>query len=208
MSNIQQFSQTDMEILNEEILYQGFFTLKRIQFTHSLFAGGKSGVVTRELLERGEAVAVIAYDPILDNVVLLEQLRIGAFVQDLACNPWLIELIAGIIDENEDANQAAIREAKEEANLSLTQLTHCFSFWNSPGGCRERIHLFAACVDSQNVGGLYGVDDESEDIRVHVIGREQAYQWMCEGKIDNNLAIIGLQWLQLHYAQLAHNWQK
>ena len=45
MSEIQQFSQHDIEVLNEETVYKGFFTLKKVQFKHKLFAGGESGVV-------------------------------------------------------------------------------------------------------------------------------------------------------------------
>ena len=78
MSEIQHFSQQDIEILGEQTLYEGFFTLKRIQFKHKLFAGGESGVVTRELLIKGAASAVIAYDPKEDSVILVEQVRIGA----------------------------------------------------------------------------------------------------------------------------------
>ena len=63
MSDIQQFSQEDMEIVAEKTLYKGFFTLKQIQFKHKLFAGGESEIVTRELLIKGAASAVIAYDP-------------------------------------------------------------------------------------------------------------------------------------------------
>ena len=55
-----------------------FFTLKRIQFKHKLLLGGQSGVVTRELLIKGAASAVIAYDPKEDSVILVEQIRIGA----------------------------------------------------------------------------------------------------------------------------------
>ena len=79
MSEIQQFSQHDIEVLNEETVYKGFFTLKKVQFKHKLFAGGESGVVTRELLVKGAASAVIAYDPEEDAVVLVEQVRIGAY---------------------------------------------------------------------------------------------------------------------------------
>ena len=78
MSEIQQFGQRDIEILNEDVLYDGFFTLRKIQFKHKLFAGGESDVVTRELLIKGAASAVIAYDPKEDAVVLVEQVRIGA----------------------------------------------------------------------------------------------------------------------------------
>ena len=207
MSDIQQFSQEDMEIVAEKTLYKGFFTLKQIQFKHKLFAGGESGIVTRELLVKGAASAVIAYDPKADSVVLVEQVRIGAaYHPEPMRSPWLLELIAGMVEKDEKPEEVALRESKEEAGITVKNLTHCLSVWDSPGGTVERLHLFVGKVDSTQAKGIHGLADENEDIRVHVVKREQAYQWMCEGKIDNGIAVIGLQWLQLNYAQLQKRW--
>lgn len=207
MSDIQQFSQEDMEIVAEKTLYKGFFTLKQIQFKHKLFAGGESEIVTRELLIKGAASAVIAYDPKADSVVLVEQVRIGAaYDPEPMRSPWLLELIAGMVEKDEKPEEVALRESKEEAGITVKNLTHCLSVWDSPGGTVERLHLFVGKVDSSQAKGIHGLADENEDIRVHVVKREQAYQWMCEGKIDNGIAVIGLQWLQLNYAQLQKRW--
>jgi nudix-type nucleoside diphosphatase, yffH/adpP family len=208
MSEIQHFSQQDIEILGEQTLYEGFFTLKRIQFKHKLFAGGESGVVTRELLIKGAASAVIAYDPKEDSVILVEQVRIGAaYYPESHRSPWLLELIAGMVEKGEKPEEVALRESEEEAGIQVKNLTHCLSVWDSPGGTVERIHLFAGEVDSSQAKGIHGLAEENEDIRVHVVKREQAYQWMCEGKIDNGIAVIGLQWLQLNYARLQQSWK-
>lgn len=203
---IQQFTQQDIEILNEETLYKGFFQLKRIQFKHKLFAGGVSGVVTRELLYKGAASAVIAYDPHLDKVILVEQVRIGAYDPKLASSPWLLELIAGMVEEGEKPEEVALRESQEEAGVEVCNLQHALSVWDSPGGVIERIHLFAGQVDSTKAQGIHGLAEESEDIQVHVVSREVAYQWVCEGKIDNSIAVMGLQWLQLNYQTLQQQW--
>ncbi|HHE9479037.1 TPA: ADP-ribose diphosphatase [Haemophilus influenzae 10810] len=208
MSEIQHFSQQDIEILSEQTLYEGFFTLKQIQFKHKLFAGGQSGVVTRELLIKGAASAVIAYDPKEDSVILVEQVRIGAaYHPESNRSPWLLELIAGMVEKGEKPEEVALRESEEEAGIQVKNLTHCLSVWDSPGGVVERIHLFAGEVDSAQAKGIHGLAEENEDIRVQVVKREQAYQWMCEGKIDNGIAVIGLQWLQLNYAQLQQSWK-
>lgn len=199
---IQQFSQQDIEILKEETLYKGFFHLKKIQFKHKLFAGGSSGIVTRELLYKGAASAVIAYDPIKDSVVLVEQVRIGAYQPTSSQSPWLLELIAGMVEEGEKPEEVALRESEEEAGVQISALQHCLSVWDSPGGVVERIHLFVGKVDSTKAKGIHGLSEENEDIRVHVVSRETAYQWVKEGKIDNSTAVIGLQWLQLNYQSL------
>ncbi|MDO5054944.1 MAG: ADP-ribose diphosphatase [Pasteurella oralis] len=205
---IQQFIQQDIEILNEETLYKGFFELKRVQFRHKLFAGGYSGIVTRELLVKGAASAVIAYDPQQDSVILVEQVRIGAYQPNSNRSPWLLELIAGMVEEGEKPEEVALRESEEEAGVKVSHLQHCLSVWDSPGGVIERIHLFVGKVDSTQAKGIHGLAEENEDIRVHVVSREIAYQWINEGKIDNSIAVLGLQWLQLNYSTLQNQWSE
>lgn len=201
MSHIQQFSAKDLEILREEVVYQGHFQLKKVFFRHKLFSGEMSGEVTRELLMKGAAAAVIAYDPKNDNVVLVEQVRIGAYQKDSPHSPWLVELIAGMVEAGESPEQVAQRESVEEAGLVIEHLEPALSVWDSPGGMVERLHLFLGLVDSSKVGGVYGLADEHEDILVHVVSREQAYRWVEEGRIDNVIAVMGLQWLQLNYTR-------
>ena len=204
MYQFQQFTQKDIEILKNETIYQGFFKLNKVQFKHKLFAGGWSGTVTRELLIKGAASAMVAYDPVLDNVVLVEQVRIGAYDPKSTQSPWLLELIAGMVEEGETPESVALRE--KEAGAKISHMQHCLSVWDSPGGVLERIHVFVGKVDSTTVGGLHGLAEENEDIRVHVVSRETAYQWLCEGKIDNGIAVIGLQWLELNYQKLKEQW--
>ncbi|MDG2947559.1 ADP-ribose diphosphatase [Bisgaard Taxon 10/6] len=206
MADIQQFSQNDIEILNEEPLYDGFFQLKRVHFRHKLFAGGMSGEVVRELLVKGAASAVIAYDPERDAVILVEQVRIGAYNPALSGSPWLLELIAGMVEEGEMPQEVAVRESQEEAGVEVTSLTHALSVWDSPGGTVERIHLFAGKVDSSKAKGLHGLAEEHEDIKVHVVARETAYEWAERGKVDNSIAVLGLLWLQLNYKKLQQAW--
>lgn len=199
---IQQFNQNDLEILKEETVYQGHFQLKKIHFRHKLFSGEMSGTVVRELLIKGAASVLIAYDPVQDKVVLIEQVRIGAFDPTQKSSPWLLELVAGMVDKaGEDPAEVAIREAKEEAGIVIEQVEHALSVWDSPGGQLERLHLFLGLVDTTQIehGTTHGLAEENEDILVHIVSREQAYQWVVEGKIDNVIAVIGLQWLQLNY---------
>lgn len=199
MNNIPQYSHQDLETLREETVYQGHFQLKKITFRHKLFSGEMSGEVVRELLIKGAASAVIAYDPWQDNVVLIEQVRIGAYDPTTDQSPWQLELIAGMIDTDKSPEEVAIRESQEEAGITLTHLEHVLSVWDSPGGMVERLHLFLGLVDSTKVGGIYGLAEENEDILVHVVSRKQAYQWVEQGKINNVIGVIGLQWLELHY---------
>ena len=123
MSNILQFGQKDLEIIKEETVYKGHFELKRIHFRHKLFSGKFSGEVVRELLVKGEAAALIAYDPKLDNVVLVEQVRIGAYQKHSDQTPWLLELVAGMVDKGEEnPAEVAKREAFEEAGIEVKEV--------------------------------------------------------------------------------------
>jgi ADP-ribose pyrophosphatase len=198
------FSKADVSILKKETLYEGFFSLNQYHFTHKLFGGGQSSLIKREVFERGHAVAVLPYDPILDELVLLEQFRFPAL--ETNDNPWLIEVVAGIIEPGEDLEDVCHREAQEEAGIFLTHLTKMNSYLASPGACTERIHLYVAKVDASTASGIHGLDEEAEDIKVLRVPFDQAVIWLNEGKIDNSTAIIALQWLMLNKQKILQEW--
>ncbi len=204
-NNQQPFSAKDVKISKTESLYDGFFALNSYEFTHPLFAGGTSGKVRREVFERGHAVAVLPYDPILDEVVLLEQFRFPAM--ETSDTPWLIEVVAGIIEPGEQHEEVCHREAYEEAGIRLENLTKVSSYLSSPGACTERIYLYVAKVDATTATGIHGLEHEAEDIRVIRVPLTQATQWLNNGKIENSTAIIVLQWLLLNKQSLLDKWQ-
>ncbi|WP_312948220.1 ADP-ribose diphosphatase [Superficieibacter sp.] len=200
------FTKNDIEIIAREKLYRGFFSLDLYRFRHRLFNGEMSGEVTREIFERGHAAVLLPFDPVRDEVVLVEQIRIAAY--DTSDTPWLLELVAGMIEEGETVEEVARREAEEEAGLDVGRVKKFMSYLASPGGTSERLSLMVGEVDATTAEGIHGLADENEDIRVHVVSREQAYQWVEEGKIDNAASVIALQWLQLHYKELINEWKK
>lgn len=205
-SSIVTFTKNDVEIIARETLYTGFFSLVRYRFRHRLFNGGMSGEVQREIFERGHAAVLLPYDPVLDEVVLIEQIRIAAF--DTSDTPWLLEMVAGMIEVGESDEEVARREADEEAGLAVGRVKRMLSYLASPGGTSERTAVLVGEVDATQASGIHGLVDENEDIRVHVVSREQAYQWVEEGTIDNAASVIALQWLQLHYESLQNEWKK
>jgi len=200
------FTKNDVEIIARETLYNGFFSLERWRFRHRLFNGEMSGEVTREIFERGHAAVLLPYDLVRDEVVLIEQIRIPAY--ETSETPWLLELVAGMIEEGESVEDVARREAVEEAGLQVGRVKAFMSYLASPGGTSERLSLMVGEVDATQAKGIHGLVDENEDIRVHVVSREQAYQWVEEGKIDNAASVIALQWLQLHYEKLRTEWKR
>ncbi|HUE92045.1 NUDIX domain-containing protein [Pseudomonas sp.] len=194
----------DVEISEREVCFSGFYQLDRLQLRHRQFAGGMGPVLSRELFVRRDAVCVLPYDPQRDCVVLIEQFRIGAL--DKSNNPWLLELVAGLIDDGEQPEQVALREAIEEADLALTSLWPITQYYPSPGGSDERVHLFVGRCDSAGAGGVHGLAEEGEDIRVHVWPLEDALDAVKDGRIDNAASIIALQWLALNRAEVRGLW--
>ncbi|MFY7115903.1 ADP-ribose diphosphatase [Enterobacter cloacae complex sp. SHL020] len=200
------FAKNDVEIIARETLYSGFFSMDLYRFRHRLFNGEMSSEIRREIFERGHAAVLLPFDPVRDEVVLVEQIRIAAY--DVSESPWLLEMVAGMIEEGETVEDVARREALEEAGLVVGRTKPVLSYLASPGGTSERLSIMVGEVDATTAEGIHGLADENEDIRVHVVSREQAYQWVEEGKIDNAASVIALQWLQLHYQTLRNEWKK
>ncbi|WP_116475135.1 ADP-ribose diphosphatase [Zobellella maritima] len=194
------FGRDDMQIVGRETAYRGFFRMLRLRLRHKLFGGGWSQILTRELFERGHAVAVLPYDPVRDEVVLVEQFRVGAIEQ--GDSPWLLEIVAGIVEAGESEEEVARREAGEEAGLTITTLTRALGYFSSPGGCSERITVFIGEVDASQAATHAGLATEGEDIRVLRVSRELAMTWLLAEKIDNAASVIALQWLELNRNRL------
>lgn len=204
MSNERRLSRADAETLDHEILWRGYFQVDRYRLRHRLFAGGWGGPLVREVFERGHAAALLPYDPVQNAVVLIEQFRIGAHAA--GSDPWLIEIVAGIIEEGESAEEVVRRECVEEAGCTVDRLVPMMDAFTSPGGSSERIALFCGRVDSTGVGGVHGLADEGEDIRVFVEPVDVALARIGRGEVTNLIAIAALQWLALNRDRLRREW--
>lgn len=198
-----EFTSRDVEIISKESVFEGFFKMVKYRFKHKLFSGGWSDVVEREMFERGHAAAMLPYDPKTDQVVIIEQIRIGALEHE---HPWQLEIVAGMIDRDESAEEVIRREAEEEAGITVGRVASVTSYYPSSGGCSEKLDVFVGEVDASKAHGIHGLDYEDEDIRVHVLSREQAYQWVKDGIFENGASIIALQWLQLNHQELRSQW--
>lgn len=188
--------------------YRGFFSLDTLTLKHRRFAGGWSATFTRELFLRDPAAGVLLYDPERDEVVLVEQFRVGALpaANREGSSPWLLELVAGILAPQESAEELVRREAMEEAGCEVAQVEHIVDYYNSPGGSNEWISLFCGRIDARKAGGIHGLEEENEDIRVHVLSFTQAWQDLQRGRMNNAMAIIALQWLYMNRESLRQRW--
>lgn len=194
-----------VEIVERRTCYQGFFRMEHYRLRHRRYDGGMSPLLSRELFERGHAAAVLPYDPVLDRIVLLEQFRIGAL--ESPGGPWLLEIVAGIIEPGETAAEVVRREMEEEAGCTLLDLEPICEYLVSPGGTSERISLYCGRVDATGVGGIHGLAEEGEDIRVSSVSVEEALALLATGHINSASPIIALQWLQMNRPRLRRQWQ-
>jgi len=194
----------DVEILEKTSPHQGYFRVDRYVLRFRRFDGEWSPAVSREIFERGHAVGLLLYDPVRDEVGLSEQFRPGALAA--GWHPWLIELPAGIIDEGETPENVAIREAKEETGLDISDPFPIRRYLVTPGGSSESMQIFAARIDASQLKGVYGVEEEAEDIRVFPLAAEEAFKWVESGRICNAMTIIGLEWLARNRDGLRARW--
>jgi ADP-ribose pyrophosphatase len=184
------------KIISKKTPFKKFFQIDIYELQHELFDGGWSNIMTREIFERGKAVAVLLHDPATDHLLLVEQFRPGAMHD--AEGPWMLEIVAGMVESGETNEDVARREVLEEANCTVGEMEFIMDFYPSAGGSTELISLYYAEVDLSDVKtGIHGLDTENEDIRTSIIPTQTVMQWLAQGKIKAALAIIALQWLAL-----------
>jgi len=211
-SSIPPLTAKDVEVVEKTSPFEGFFRIDSYRLKHRLFEGGWSGEISREIFERGHAVAVLPYDPNLDRVVLIEQFRAGAYAAlasdwfDDGASPWLVECVAGIIEKGEAPQDVARRETVEETGCAISTIIPICHYLVSPGGSSESVFLYCGKVDASQADGVYGLTDEHENIRVFNVSSQEALQMLNEGRIINGLTIIALQWLAANRQRIRDEW--
>ena len=187
-------------VLSKTALSTGFLALSRYELEVGKHEGG-SVVITREVMERGNAVAVLGYDPRLDVIVLVDEFRPGCLIA--GDEPFTDNLCAGGIAEGESAIEAAVRELREETGLELSSplLAHPGAYVSS-GGTSEKIAIVVGLVDSTQAGGFHGNAEESEDIRTVVLSADVFLARVRSGAITDLKTIVAGYWLAEHRAEL------
>lgn len=190
----------NIELIGRERAFQGHFRIERVTLRHRGHDGRWTAPYVREVFERGHAAAVLPYDPVLDRVVLIEQIRVPPILAGRPARQ--IEIVAGIIEPGETARAVARRELMEEAGLKAKRLRRLFSALLSPGAVSETIEIFLGIVDAGAAGGWHGLASEHEEIRVLALPAQEAFRLVERGAIENATALLALQWLALHHAEL------
>lgn len=186
---------SDVELLRDRPGYDGFFRIKAFDLQFRRYDGTMSAAMPRETFVAFDAALVLPYDPVTDQVLLIEQLRFGP-IQRGDPFPWILEPIAGLVDAGEDPEEAARREAVEEANLHLREMREMVRVYASPGYSTEFFHCFLGLCDlSDHKGGMGGLPSENEDIRSHVIPFGQAMALVDSGEVNAGPLAMMILWL-------------
>jgi ADP-ribose pyrophosphatase len=193
------------DILNRERLHDGWLKVDRYTVRQHLMRGGTTPEITREVVLAGEVSAVIPYDPVRNQVVLIEQARLPAQIGGFRA--LSVEIPAGLIEPGETPVEVAVRETMEESGCRLIgEPLPILRLMMSQGNMHQPIHLFCGRVDASTARGYHGVAEEHEEIRVVVQDIEQLRADLDAGRHENGSLLVGAYWLLANLDKLRARW--
>ena len=191
-----------LDIIEMSRAYTGYFAVDEVALRHEQFDGQMSEVLHRSYFVAGDAALVLPYDPVRDRVLVVEQMRMGPLGRG---DPqvWQLEPIAGRVDPGETGEQAALREAKEEAGLSLTSLETVAKGYPSPGDSTGYYHIFVGVTDlPDDTAGIGGLETEDENIRSRLISFDDFLAMAERQALSTTPVTLLAYWLAHHRSRL------
>lgn len=193
---MKKFTHHDYKIIKTKTTNYRDIKIQNLQLTHRLFDGTWSCKLKKSLVIKKQAVGVLLYDIILDQVILIEQFRHGALKINKK-KPWLIEIVAGVVEQGLNKIETAFKEAEEEAGARIIHLIPITDYLTSPATTNELMNLYCGLININEINNLkiFGNKTENEDILVHKINLKDAILMINQGTINNAATIISIQWL-------------
>ena len=186
------------KIINKKNLYSGFFSLNKYEFIHKKHDGEWTDTVGREIFSGAHVSNLLPYDPIKKEIILIQQFRAG--VLSRYDKNYLLEIVAGIIDEGENPEEAARRECFEETGCEVKEIRPIQSYFPAPGSSESYYHIYLGEIQAFEGERIKGLEKENEDILVKSFKVDEVRQMLKEKKIINGLTLVALQWFFLeHY---------
>lgn len=194
------------KIVSREVVFDGFHRLEVIRLQpKSLKTNSWAGEMEREIFTAGPYSTVLLYIPETDEILLNEQFRLGAYMAQ-AADPFLYECAAGMIDEGETPEEAAVRETLEETGCHVIALEKVGSFYTSPGCLDEEAYVFIGRIAKAEAGNIFGVEEEGEEIRTHLLPAEKVFEMLDAGLIQNGSSALAINWFARHRDRLRKQW--
>ena len=184
------------KIISNKNIYSGFFKMKEVTLKYLKYDGSWSNNVKRELFSGAQVAAVLPYDPVKKEIVLIKQFRPGTISKDV--DNYLEEIVAGIIDPGENPETAAKRECLEETGCEVKKLIPIQNYFPAPGSSESFYHLFLAEIDAFDGEKIMGLKTENEDILARSYNINDIKKKLHNKEILNGLALIALQWFFLN----------
>ncbi|MDA9748630.1 NUDIX domain-containing protein [Pelagibacteraceae bacterium] len=184
------------KIVSKKNLYNGFFKMNEVVLKYKKYDGTWTNKISRELFGGAQVSAVLPYDPLKKEIILIQQFRPGTISKNF--DNYLNEIVAGIIDDGESPEDAAKRECVEETGCVIKKLIPIQGYFPAPGSSESFYHLFLGETETFNGTRIMGLENENEDIKVQSFKTSEIREKMQKGQILNGLTLIALQWFFLN----------
>lgn len=189
-----------VNILNKKVAFDDFYKIEEATFEFEKKNGEMTEPVTRLCFERGDSVAGIVFNTDTQKAILVRQFRYAAYAKGPG---WVTEVVAGMLGEGEDAEEAMKREVLEEIGYEPTVVKTLNWFYVSPGGSSERVFLYYIEVDeSHKVHEGGGLAEESEYIEVLQYSINELKTQMDSNGIPDAKSIIACNYLLALHGKL------
>ena len=172
------FKDIEYKEISKKVAYKG----KRIQVEELEYLNGDK-VIYREHVKAGNASVIL---PITDDnkVIMIQEPRtpIGKII---------LALPAGMIEDGEEADKAAIRELEEETGYLASNIEFLREYYPSVGYSDEKIKIYLATNMKKTKQHL----DEEEDIKVIEVPLEEVIEMLDKNEIITASTTIAI----MHY---------